>query len=437
MTPVSSSFSPVNPTEDLVRQTAIRRQLICELYTLREAISSSGFSDDMTRQLDEWHTNFSNALRSYSDERQVLSAYIGLLQNILRDPVTLAPLDKQAVLGSDGYTYGSLSLAVYKLGTSEEYRKRSPMNPNNPESLCTRPHPVVRSMLDWVEGHDALLYSKELEERYLQLIPQKHESTAERIEKYRAKKAEKDRIDELARRKQAVDISAEMESQSKAFADKVSMSIESLAPTRTLSGRAQKILNEMKARRHAELSAMSVEVNAIAERDRIAIETSSKDIEDLRSSMYIQTEEACSLLLKRIETFEIVTSAEILAQKNTEALERLRSSVSQLESLTTTLTTVFNELKNSQSQLDRSIDMTKRELNSLRQEIIEAEKVIKEKQKGCMRSVMGTLAIIGTCVFAPYVSHAIAASLEGFEMTAIAARGTIAGGCFVAIVSAE
>lgn len=155
-----------------------RRALIGELCTIRDLATTAGFFDESRQGLDKtssliqnWAINFLKALK-LANEDEVCPIYIELMQEILTDPYTEAPMNKPVIFGSDGYTYGMMSYEFALYSRPEEIRKRSPMNPGNPSRFFYVVHPVAEYMLDWLQQHNALLVSLELVRMHARVVPQ-------------------------------------------------------------------------------------------------------------------------------------------------------------------------------------------------------------------------------------------------------------------------
>ncbi len=172
---------------------SLRDRLETELEEVKNVISWSGLNDKMTHLIGLWQQDFSAALNKYRNEEGVRDYFISILQEMLCDPVTFAPLNAPQ-LGSDGGTYDELSLKIYKLRMPARFHNRSPRNPQDPTPFKTVPHPVAGYLVDWLKGHNACLYSKELEQTYLRLS--RGRPVENRQEKERALNAEVKAVEE-------------------------------------------------------------------------------------------------------------------------------------------------------------------------------------------------------------------------------------------------
>ena len=147
MTPVSASSEP-----SFLFPSAYRRRLNAELTQIEGWIALSKMDDPLSLGIREWVLRLKEALlmcRKNStsasfeaNEREVHLSFIRLLDTLLRDPLSGAPLDDQAYYcPGDKNTYHSLSLFLY-LSKGEA-----------PSSFEVIPHPLVRHMAAWLSGY--------------------------------------------------------------------------------------------------------------------------------------------------------------------------------------------------------------------------------------------------------------------------------------------
>ena len=98
----------------------------------------------------------------------------GSCRQMLRDPVTQAPLDENALLGvEDGYTYGMMSIAVTRAALPESQRDLSPMTG---QPLTLVPHPLARFMVQWLGKRGDALYSADSSAPICSFCPKKERS---------------------------------------------------------------------------------------------------------------------------------------------------------------------------------------------------------------------------------------------------------------------
>jgi hypothetical protein len=165
---------PIHNHNLLVHETANRRKIFSELAEINALhLRHAAFTDHMSRAIRQWTVDFLFALRA-RDENEVAPIYREMMQELLRDALTQTPLDENAILGSDGETYSSLSYAIYTQHAPEQLRQRSPLHPEQ-EGFTVQPHPIARHMVRWLQSQpDALLAlaQHELYQRIAERIPQ-------------------------------------------------------------------------------------------------------------------------------------------------------------------------------------------------------------------------------------------------------------------------
>ena len=181
--------SKVSGKENKPLDTGVeRRKIKAELAGIENQLTQSGWKDagwedPMTADLLKWKKRFSESLSdSFAKTRdvaQIRKDFVEQLQQLLCDPICLAPLDDDTVLGSDGRTYGSMSLSLYRHLTEEPYKQRSPFDKNNSSRLTTTPHQNVQYMIQWLKEQKAELphqlrqQAEEVKNNYKRLILEK------------------------------------------------------------------------------------------------------------------------------------------------------------------------------------------------------------------------------------------------------------------------
>lgn len=167
---------------------ALRRRLRADMIDIQRFITEaeereSLDKDELTADIKDWAERFKVQLNTQADEHQVKRQFIDFLKfQILQDPLTIwleqirgirienAPLRRTALLGTDHRCYSPELLRLYLLFTTEENRRRSPLNPLDERLFLTRPHPVVLHMMDWLEGYGEAHNSEELDRVYQEQI---------------------------------------------------------------------------------------------------------------------------------------------------------------------------------------------------------------------------------------------------------------------------
>jgi hypothetical protein len=398
---------------------------------MREKIAESGLRDEMTQKIKDWQNRFSAALKTSADEERVCNTYIDLLQKLLCDPITHAPLDAHAVIGNDGRTYGQMSLAVYLYSVPEMYRNRSPLDITNPDPFMIAPHPVVRHMMKWLKGHDALLYSEKLEGAYLQLLPKQQPMNV------------KARMNCIMERQKALDcIEAERKSnQSQEFDKKLAGRMQAwrleLEKLSSFKSRADNDLALLKKHDQHEIHAAQERLGAIAakdqeeykiadeELDRIAdqgqlewedvkqqLDRSEKQerisIARLKAKIIDHVEKGLTPLIERIDAYanETLVKIQAITLKEQQDLLMLDYSIKKLEG-------EIVELQRRNQALEEAIDSTSRQIIVSKQEevvlqrgIYDTKAAIQEIKERNKDNLFSTIAIIGASIFATWAIQA-------------------------------
>ena len=157
-------------TSNEVFDTVLRRRLRAEIAEIRNQINRFNSTDPLSNLISRWAQDFSESLNVRNvNEQAVLREYIRLLQEILVDSLTNTPLDDEALLGSDGRTYGYKHLCLHIIDVGEEYRSRSPIYPLDPAPFSTKEHTLARYMIRWLERHNSKLESEEINRAFSDL----------------------------------------------------------------------------------------------------------------------------------------------------------------------------------------------------------------------------------------------------------------------------
>jgi len=167
---------PLPPETEMVRVTAPRRKLVADLARIRTFFEPN-MQDEVSNLIRQWHTNFTTGLKERrtvqnageSDNarfNRILNTHLKQMWELLRDPLTNTPLDREAMLGSDDEIYGykSLCLAISRL--SPEYAHSSPLHLNPAIPFTARPHLLARQMVGFLAEWNALEPSQPLEDEF-------------------------------------------------------------------------------------------------------------------------------------------------------------------------------------------------------------------------------------------------------------------------------
>jgi hypothetical protein len=416
--------------EDPIPPFVLRRRLMAELNEVREQIARSGLHDEMTQQIADWQGRFEATLRRSADEEGIFRAYVALLQELLCDPVTDAPLDAYAVLGNDGHTYGQMSLAVYRISTPVEFQNRSPLDAGNPRPFTVTPHSVVRHMVGWLQRHNALLYSEELERTYLRLLPQQRPmDRQERIDGIAARQAALDRVEAERRRVHINEFDRDLDARLRAFDQELEQNV---APLRALAEEAipeqgrdvvaeevQERLDRVEAQNQHEFARLQArhdgmappfraaqeQVDGVAEEERDAIARLAERIED---HIHIGLEH----IAERIDAYSVDALRRIneAEQRDQEAVRQLRGAIRRIHDEIEHLAQGRQELERGQQDVAAQIDEARRETAALQQGIYQTQIAVREMKERSRHSLLSTVAVIGVCVFATWAVAGVMSS---------------------------
>jgi hypothetical protein len=185
MTPPISSTSSVSSVDsDFPRQPInLRTRLSAEVAAIGDALQQWPHNDDFKRSIATWHARLFIAMELKNvDPQSILDRFIPLLQEILVDSAFSQevngeprwyPLREDALLGSDGNVYGTIPLRLYLYDSSEPYKYRSPLNPEDETAFVTQPHHLAAHLARWLQRHgSALELPAEVEQSYNALLQQ-------------------------------------------------------------------------------------------------------------------------------------------------------------------------------------------------------------------------------------------------------------------------
>lgn len=415
-----------------IAETGIRRRLIHELSDLDRVIKRFNFTDEKSLQLKQWHANFSAALCRYQNENEVLVHYIALLQEILVDPMTQAPLDKRSVRGNDGNTYSWLTLTVYWHSTSEMYRQRSPLSPEDPTPFTFEPHFVVHAFLEWLESHGALLVSRELQqlaERVIQEADPEANLNAT-VAASRALAAENRRAADaalLAMQQEVMRIEGDFFAELSALAAE----LDDREPGLRVVERA---IAQTDERNRVELAGMAADLAALEVRAQEGIRAAHGRIDEMghRLDDAIQAQQAAEIrdqialadlqmrirggvhlalqpAVGHIEAHREAGAERIvsMAERHAVAFNRLNAAAHQMGVEVEQLRSSYAQMQVSIAERDASISEAKKETQALKEDIAKAFIEVKELNKNNVWKVVASVAVIGVCGFAGFLAEGV------------------------------
>jgi hypothetical protein len=391
--------SSINTPSPFLHMGILRRQLLAELTEIREAIASFPSQDEMTRCITEWQELFSTELQRSANESAVCDTYIALLQRLLRDPITYAPLDLYAVLGSDGHTYGQLSLAVYALSVPEAYRQRSPMHAQDPAHFFTIPHPLVRHLLSWLQSHDALLYDEELENTYLSLLPQQPSlSTEERMRRIMERQVAREAAVARREQEQRDALEAHLERQLQGWSEELRQRVAPVEESLDAAAEAAHTrLNRMEEEQQRDFANLRARVDATDT-------GGEQEQERLRRQVETCLREGLQPLAQRIDahTERVTESVRAAAQGDTRSLRELEQEILSLRATAADLGQRNQQLGRDQQTVSEQIHEAQADQKELKDRVQNLQTAIDEIQDNSLKSLIKTVACVGGCVFATW-----------------------------------
>jgi hypothetical protein len=419
-----SALAPVLTVSDALRVTLLYRKLQYEMNEVHEIIERSGLHDEMTQRIRHWHEHFERALHSPYNSEKVCSHYITLMQQLLTDPITQAPLDALSWLGSDGTTYGNLSLEVHKLTVADEFRGHSPLDPKNPAPFHVEAHPVVRHMIGWLQRHNALLYNEELERTYLELLPQANpDADRERIDRIVARQMSLDRKEAERDHLQNRALDKRLDGRLRAWQQELE---ERFAPLKARLGKPiafpaldfhavkQGIHEEdiALARLREGLAAMARPLQTVQEQaDFIAAEERSSK-ERLKAKIQERVGQVFKPIAQAIKAFTQAEQERIqaLSERDQESMAQFDRVVQTLRAEIVDLTRQNHELERAQRDVAVQLTATQREEAALQQGINETKIAIDEMKDRSFMKIVSTVTLVGACIFGAWAIHGVLTS---------------------------
>lgn len=315
--------SPFSNASGYVHVDPLRRQLSADLVEIKKVIARSGLNDPITEQITEWHKLFIADLQDSGNTEAVRDKFIALLQLIL--------------LGREDDNYFSF-------------------NPHQPQWIF-QDHPVVKSLITWMEGHNAPPHAKILAEALLRRQHQYRERAEQknaegREEKHKVKAEERPSARELLRARRA--------------------QMRHRDPFQDVRQRAE----DLHAVEQASLNQLQAQV-AGARRQYSAFQ-------------------------ERVNAFEerVVANNRSKEEQNQGALRQFEHIVDDMEAEIAELEQHNRELKEQLDQLSNEIHDARCEAIALKQQAIEMSIQMQKMKKGSMKELVSTIAIVGVSILA-------------------------------------
>lgn len=142
----------------------LRRRIGAELAGIHDALQQSQLADPLTGSIRTWYNNFHNAYRASDRDQETLNIYLAQMRTLLHSPAAEtpldpsrilynAPLDEDAVFGTDGNTYGEKALRIYLHVIQAPNRIKFPYQPTNATDFTLVAHPLAQHMIGWLGQH--------------------------------------------------------------------------------------------------------------------------------------------------------------------------------------------------------------------------------------------------------------------------------------------
>lgn len=354
-----NSNTYILPPEHLraFQRMEIRKNIEGQLSEIRTILHNSPLQDELTNHIRKWYEDFAHFVRSPASLDQTEKGFIALLQQMLIDPITQTPLDNEAHLGSDGYTYANYSLCLYLSTANPENQNRSPLKPELEEPFTTTPHPIARFLVDWLISRRDYPQSVEFERvqrAFIALQDSGRIPLVPTTQNQRIRALMQAQLQRRAKEKSRIQTP-------------INQHIQSQLRARTQS---QNLLNEFNVLINRQLEVINESVNQVFD----AIEEQAQQVTDRQ--------------LNRINTIEQRDQAEV--RRLSQEIEGLNTQIEELQRQN-------QELEASLCQLEKSISDVERANIQLQISINETRQVIMERNSGAMSQLLGGLAIIGLC----------------------------------------
>lgn len=373
-----------------------RTKFQCDLNQLKKELEevSSKFPDDLTKNLIDWMRRFKQASNS-RDLESVQARFIAEMHQLLKDPIG-GYLDKNALLGSDGLVYSSMSYGIFRATAPIELQNRSPNNPMLPSAFTVKPHKPVELIIKWLRKYNQVPVCQRTQQTYDGLLKEGkiHKTAITRVESAGSAKCD-----------HTFKATTTPSSESKPTDDKIRKFLASQAAFKKQKDQNIMTLKELEANRkrtYQQIMNGSNELNN-------GINRFSQN----RSQQF------------RREQAELDRLQQEFRQQNEEVKHR----IDQLEQEADKLQKDLDFLKNQQSQVQSGIKNVAEQGSKLAAQIDATRQKIEEinRKSERLKRALTAAAFVGACIFATW---ALGFALEGTSLGAMIAP-THGGGAFV------
>lgn len=416
----STSYRLVNELLD----PKLQRQIRSELNTFNTILEQWKFNDKTSRKMRKWLECFKADFQTSRCTQERLNRYIGLMQKILVDDVSGAPLDENALLGTFGEVLGQITCVIHKNTTPAPYNERSPLFPKRDVKFETIPHTLARAGVNWLKAHHACLYSVELENAYLRLIPrQAPKDTKTKVEKLREKfiQEEKEKVQAKARAMQAVNQATSSQSRNRmqALMQKIHSKLSKVEEQHQQKLEAVETrMQEMREEQRRDFQELHQEQEAIRARYEKDLEWMQEQLAQADSESRAALEQLQDKLTKLLYDFDVLAEDivgfstsyeefELLKKSNEEKLAALRESIDMLYQDALEQEEEIARFGGEILETTKQVEQLEQEEAALERKLENIERDIERHKRESSNSVFSTIAIIGTCMFGGWALSAI------------------------------
>jgi hypothetical protein len=143
-----------------------RLKVLTELNQLKKELDTLyiNYPDALAKKIIDWVEHFKSACK-VKDLEAVQSRFIAEMHQLLKDPIG-GFLDENALLGSDGLVYSSMSYGIFRATVPSELQNRSPSNPMLPSLFTVKPHRPVEVIIKWLRKYNQVPICQRTQQTY-------------------------------------------------------------------------------------------------------------------------------------------------------------------------------------------------------------------------------------------------------------------------------
>lgn len=368
----------------------------CETDKISSTIGTSGYVDSLTLKAKEWVESFRKALAESNWSRGVFDHYVTLLQDMLVDKKTQVPLAPQdAVLGADGCTYGIRSLEFY---ARNHKKKLQSAYGEASSSVQTLPeHVVANYLIDWLQEHDAALYSQEFQNAQVRY---NHSITSDNEIRNSMKKWEA--VSHRPSREQKRQMMREMNEKLLTQAKVVSQAME------------QCLSSQQQIRQQLEDTDQTFAEDFARIRGRIdeMEEGVEKNLANLSLKVQQYLRKSVHFLSHQRESFASQMSSKALQINNSEEMtyEALKQQAKELAEQAKALAEENRQLGQNIDRTASQIELCNNACNALEKQVEDLEKAISESKKTSLGGIARAVLSVTSSIFATWAVNSFVLS---------------------------